>query len=246
MDIIVNKNNTQFIVPQSTDISIQNWYKNIYKTWEDDTFDIINKFASKDKIFIDIGSWVGVLSVPYSYQFSKVIAIEADKESVINFKYIVEKNNITNIDIIEKAVFDESDKKVKFGPSNFRLDLPGLNQSTSHINYSSTKPDDYDVDTITLRDITSPFLSDIGLIKIDIEGGEGYLLDDIINLIDINIPILISFHYPWIENKDKLVSFSSTIMNKKIQYYDSNYNKINISVYEYILQNNFGSILFNN
>ena len=241
-NIKVTKNNISFLIPP-TNITIQNWYKNNYEKWEEDTFNIINKFINKDKILFDIGSWVGLISIPYSRYFSKVIAVEADNEAVVSLHDIISINNINNIEIINKAVFEESNKKVYFGQSNFRLDLPGLNQSTSHIKYDIIKQDDYSIDTISLYDVVQPYISDIGLIKIDIEGGEGFLLDDISKLLQINIPIFISFHYPWIKNKDKLLSFSNFISNHNIKYYDSDYNLILTSVYDYIIENNFGSIL---
>jgi FkbM family methyltransferase len=244
MDIIVNKNNISFIVPPTGNF-IQDWYKNKYATWEQDTFDIINRFVSKDKILFDIGSWVGPISICYSYLFSKVIAVEADKDSVYNLKQIIDKNNISNIEIIEKAIFSESNKTIFFGPSNFRNDLPGLNQSTSHVKYNKSKNEDYGIDTISLADITKPYLSNIGLIKIDIEGGEGEILDDVFNLINLGIPMLISFHLPWIQNKDTFNMFCSNVCNdNKIKCYDSDYNSITSRIYDYIIANNFGSILF--
>lgn len=244
MDIIVNKNNSIFIIPDNISKISHEWYKNNYLNWESDTFDIINKFTSNDKILIDIGSWIGVLSIPYSFNFSKVIAVEADRDSILDLKKIIEKNNITNIDIIEKAIYSKSNEKVHFGSSNFRADLPGLNQSTSHINYNTIKQDDYLIDTISLLDIVNPVLDAVGFIKVDIEGGEGNILDDVTTILEYNIPILISFHFPWIQDQEKVKIFSTFINMKNISYYDSFLNKISVSVYEYILHNNFCSILF--
>ena len=41
--ITVTKNNISFLIP-SSNMTIQNWYKNHYEKWEEDTFKIINKF----------------------------------------------------------------------------------------------------------------------------------------------------------------------------------------------------------
>jgi len=242
--IVVQKNDSIFHIPHTTG-KIQNWYKLYYENWENDTFQLMNQFTNKDKILFDIGSWVGLLSIPYSYHFSKVIAVEADCDAVADFKKIIEANQITNIEIVEKAVFHESDTIVYFGPSNFRTDLPNLNESTSHIKYDQIKNNDYPVRTIRLLDVVSPYLSSVGFIKIDIEGGEGYLLDDVLHLLQLHIPVLISFHFPWIENKSSVYNFSSSIQKNNITCYNINYSKLTTPLYDYIqlYQNHFTSVL---
>jgi hypothetical protein len=41
------------------------------------------------------------------------------------------------------------------------------------------------------------------LIKVDIEGGEEYILNDLHELYNVyHIPLYISFHYSWWQNKD--------------------------------------------
>jgi len=44
---------------------------------------------------------------------------------------------------------------------------------------------------------------DISLIKVDIEGGEEFILNDLYHLYSTyHIPLYISFHYDWWNNKD--------------------------------------------
>jgi len=239
-NITVVKNNISFIIPPDN-IFIQNWYKNHYEKWEEDSFNIINKFVSKDKILFDVGSWVGLISIPYSYKFAKVIAIEADKESVSCFRNIIEVNSIKNIEIIEKAVYSKSNETLIFGPNMFRPD--GLNESTSQLKHISNNSSDYSVNTIRLLDVIKPYLLDIAIIKIDIEGGEINLLDDIILLLEFNIPIFISFHFLWISDKQKIIDFSNLVSKKNYKIFDNNYNIIEGSIYDNLLTNNFASFL---
>lgn len=240
----VHKNDVTFSIP-ATQPTILKWFSDHYTNWENETFSMINRFIDKEKILIDVGSWVGLLSIPYSYKFSNVIAVEADTEAIKSLKDIIEFNKINNISIVEKAVFNESGKKVFFGPSNFMAEFNCLNQSVSHIKYDQIKQNDYTIDTITLREITEPYLSKIGLIKIDIEGGEGNIFDDIEYLLEKNIPMFISFHYPWINNKERVSTFFKFIENNNIKCYDSDYKLITNSLDTYVIQNNqFTSILF--
>lgn len=101
-------------------------------------------------------------------------------------------------------MYDVDDRIVKFGRNRH---LPGAscNDSTSQIIVSEeTQSDDIEVKTMTLSSLINKYdLQDISLIKVDIEGGVEHILNDLFDLHDkINIPMYISFHYDWWQNKD--------------------------------------------
>ena len=65
--------------------------KNIFSTWEEETFDVFDKYLKKDKQFLDIGAWVGTTALYASRLSSYVVCVEADPVSVKKLQ-----NNINN------------------------------------------------------------------------------------------------------------------------------------------------------
>jgi FkbM family methyltransferase len=201
--IKVQKNNELFFIPKN-DENVDFW--NIhYNTWENETFYVFDQFLSVDKIFIDIGAWVGTTGMYGSRKSKHVYCIEADKKSfedmTINFKNNCE-NNYT---LINNAIYNIDDNYVQFGKNKFLIDSK-LNDSTSQIysvfDYNNTSA--YFIKTITVNTLLKNIdKNEISLIKVDIEGGEEYILEELIDLyIQHKIPMYISFHYTWWNNKD--------------------------------------------
>jgi hypothetical protein len=96
-----------------------------------------------------------------------------------------------------------------------------MNDSTSNLYNDSDKPEEYYlVDTITLESIITNYQinpSEIGLIKVDIEGGEENILNDLNDIYTkYKIPIYVSFHLTWWNDKnlDRFEWLSDTIKNQ--------------------------------
>ena len=211
--IKVNKNDEYFfILNDENDINLKFW-KEIYTNWEVETFSQFDKLLSKDKIFIDIGGWIGTTCIYGSRKSKHVYTIEADTSAVKDMKKNIKNNNInnSNITVINKAMYNINNIDIIFGRNKF-LNNSRLNDSTSQIYTSlsseSTESSDsyYSIKTISLQKMIEEYnidISQISLIKVDIEGGEEFILDDLLKLNkEYNIPLYISFHYDWWENKD--------------------------------------------
>ena len=194
----------------------------MYSQWENDTFEIFDKYLSKDKILIDIGGWIGTTSMYGSRKSKQVYSIEADNKSFNDMMINLTTNCINNYTLINKAIFNIDNIKVKFG-RNIHLPNSKMNDSTSQI-YSGdiTTPEYYLADTITIETIINKYqinVSEISLIKVDISGGEENILNDLFDIhIKYSIPLYISFHHSWWKDKnlDRFSFLSSTIKNKII------------------------------
>lgn len=114
------KRGFEFVV--DTNDWIETFYKHDYKTWEDETFSIIDTYAKDTWVFLDVGCWVGPLSIPYSQKFKHVLSIDADVESIKYIKSIINKNSIENITVINKAVYRNAGDQVIFGPNRVTKD----------------------------------------------------------------------------------------------------------------------------
>jgi FkbM family methyltransferase len=202
--IIVNKNNINFYINKKDNSDRVNnfWVDHFYK-WKDHTFHTFDKYLEKDKIFIDIGGWVGTTSIYAAEKSKYVYVIEADPES---FDALVKNNKLNNNNVIfiNKAFYNINDIELEFGSCSSNEDwntssssiLPQNKNSLCKIKIKSINFEylfkDYNID-----------VNNISLIKIDIEGGEEFILEDIIFISQTyNIVILVSFHYDWWVNKN--------------------------------------------
>lgn len=223
---IINKSNEVFLIEnRKNDINLPFWV-NTYKNWEKETFDIFDQTLDKNKIFIDIGAWIGTTSIYGLIKSKHVYSIEADKKSFEDLTHNLKTNFTEGYTIINNAIYNINNIDIKFGKNKF-LKGSKTNDSTSQIytdkiedkeDNKEDKEECYIVKTITIDSIIetnniNP--SEISLIKVDIEGGEEYIMDDLYRVHKTyNIPLYLSFHYSWWNNKD-LNRFEFLTTNQK-------------------------------
>ncbi len=208
------------------------FWKTYFKPWEEETFSIFDKFLNKNKIFIDIGAWIGTTCM-YGSRISKyVYAVEADIKSYEDLKINCKVNCENNLTLINNAIYNIDNIDITFGKNKFSLNS-NLNDSSSQIYLNSDKlnSDCYTIKTITINTIIEKYninLNEVSLIKVDIEGGEEFILKDLYDIYNIyKVPLLISFHYSW--------------------WYDKNLDRFNFLTNlqkEEIISNPFTSLLF--
>jgi len=177
------------------------WTRHYEKGWEEQNFIIYDEYISPELDFIDIGGWNGCTSLYVAQKSRKVISIEADQLALKEFKNNIKINKQNNIYIIEKAIFRISNSIINFGRNSADSNSK-WGDSTSQIHDSIHYKDDISIITISLEDILNiqgeP--DKISLIKIDIEGGEEYILQQILDFDYVNR--YVSFHYDWWKNKN--------------------------------------------
>lgn len=205
----VKKNNIEFIVEDSKKLKQDANYKfwlNEYSSWENYTFNILDKYLNLDKDFLDIGAWVGPTSIYSSFLCRNVIAIEPDPVAYDILNRNIKLNEIKNITTINKAATKQKESYMKsigfYGDSMTRVD---------HSYTSGTKV--YGVGLDSLLE-----MGEFSLIKIDIEGHEFELMPDYANeIIASKIPVLVSMHYPFVDDKEnKLISLIEVFKSAKV------------------------------
>lgn len=235
----VRKNGVDIKIPKTS--FAYNWFGNEYPYWESETFDTIDKYANPDKKFLDIGCWNGATSLYAGQKFSEVVCIDADKESIKEVEENLKLNNIKHV-LYYGAIYNEK-KMVRFGTNQFHHHWNFLNCSTSQIQKEGLPSwTSYEVETITLNEIfeKNP-LSEFGLVKIDIEGGEENILPELIEIAQ-QAPIMLSFHFTWWEvgRNSKLKKFSNLVKDLKITDY---FGQPVRSVQDYITGFEMGSLV---
>lgn len=196
----VTKNNQTFSVLNT----VNKHFWAIYHNWENETFTVLDRFSDKSKTVIDIGSWIGPTVLYNSQRYKQVVAVEADRLSLEELKANIKINNIKNVKIVPNAIYNKQ-TTVYFG-KNLVLKNSRENDSTSQIHLSSSDKNAYPVQTTTLTELFKHIdPSDIALVKVDIEGSEEYILEDLLLYNKLyKLPMFISFHYTWWNNKEKL------------------------------------------
>lgn len=190
----------------------------LFKNWEEDTFDVFEMVADKNGMAIDIGAWIGTTSIWLSKNFHDVIAVEADKESVVFLKKNLEASGCPNVTICDKAITN-TNGVVFFGPRSSISD--NLNFSTSYVKTMPSSKNDFEVASITLDQFVKEYISGnsalkdrkVTFIKCDIEGGEEAILKDVLDYANANnCRVWMSFHYTWWKKK-KITDFQNEFAN---------------------------------
>jgi FkbM family methyltransferase len=204
--IKVVKNNELFLIENTENNPNLSFWRDIYSNWEHETFSIFDKYLQKDKVFIDIGGWIGTTAMYGSRKSKHVYSVEADNNSFEDMQTNLQTNCLQNYTLINNAIFNADNIQIKFGKNKF-LSNSKMNDSTSQIYTDGDNSDDfYFSETISLPRIIQKYQiepDNISLIKVDIEGGEENILNDLIHIHKThNVPLYIRFHYSWWNDKN--------------------------------------------
>jgi FkbM family methyltransferase len=135
------------------------------------------KESIKSKTFLDIGANVGNHSVFFSSSFKSVKSFEPQ---IFTFK-ILEYNtkNFSNIEVLNYGI-DEMHRKASFF-------IPNNNKGGAS---EYVKPENYSVEEVELRPIPDEYFTNVGYVKIDVEGNEYSVLKSIKGVIMNSFPIV--------------------------------------------------------
>jgi len=146
------------------------WHRINLGAWEAHTINFVKN--NTGKVFFDIGAWIGPITLLASTRFEKVIAFEPSKEAAKALRKNIKLNGIKNVTVVNKAMHNY------LGEADFGYNGNlGFESSRSSLNFRSEES--YKVKTITLKEAIKRY-GKPDFIKIDIEGGEEYVIDSII------------------------------------------------------------------
>jgi FkbM family methyltransferase len=195
------------------------WFLISYSTWEPETFDVFDKYLDENKIFIDLGGWIGTTCIYAANKSKHVYVVEADPYSVEGLKDNCDVNKLKNITVIGQPIFNVDDIDIKFGKNIFTK--CNWNESMSQIitNDKISENDYVLLKSITLKKIienNNIDLNNVSLIKVDIEGGEENIMDELLELNrKYKIPLWLSFHIGWWKDKNyKRFNFDDYIIKE--------------------------------
>jgi len=176
-----------FIINNMTSVWVWNDAKD--DKWELNTF----KWLEKNKganIFWDIGAWVGPFTLYGSKIFNKVVAFEPDYVAFNALQDHIKDNQLKNVTIIKRGLYnEETDVNFGFYRGKFGDSLSSINSEyitnkygktyVASSNFNDPLHMEYKIKTITIEKSIELY-GRPNILKIDIEGGEEYLIDDLI------------------------------------------------------------------
>lgn len=168
-------------------------------SWEPESFEILDECLTPDSTFVDVGAWIGPLTLWASRRCARVVALEPDPVA----RNVLELNVARNCDNVEVLPYALS---ASFGWGNLASrghgDAGTFGNSMSGLVEEQT---DVDVQTVDPPWLFSHYGIVADLVKIDIEGGEARLVEhaDFLR----RQPLLLALHGPWLtEEQQQAVS----------------------------------------
>ncbi len=190
---------------------VEHWFWNEFVNgWELDTYRVFEKFINPSTCFVDIGAWIGP-TVLFAHMLGakRIFAVEANPPS---FNHLVQNINLNPelqkiVHATNVCISDER-KTVSFG-------------SEKATSAASIKDSVFTVPAYPLQDyLEMHSISDIGLIKIDIEGSEHFLGKDLEHVAkEHGCPVYLSLHPPLYTDKAPLREFIEKL-DKSYNFFD--------------------------
>ena len=183
----------------------QNFWNN-FSNWEQNDLDFVSQIAEENKIFIDIGAWIGPYTLIAASMGMKVYAFEPDKVAFQELKKNIKLNNFKHKPEIFNFGLSKTDTKAYLysNTDDFGKSESGL---INYKNQKNTKQTEIELKNF-LQEIykikNHNSNEKIKIIKIDIEGGEFLFEKDIYDLVKLEkIYCIFSYHH-MVFNRNKL------------------------------------------
>lgn len=185
--------------------------------WEPNTFKNFDRYLSKDRCYFDVGAWIGPTCL-YGTQLSKeCYAFEPDLEAYKELAENAGLNSFDNLWISSIAIGARSGK-LSIGPHT------EFGDSMTSILWQEKS-----------KQVNAISLSEIGVrlnpnfIKMDIEGGESFVLSTAKDYLEAFQPTLyLSLHTPWFTKDSGYIESIADVMSIYPYLYDDEGNEITV------------------
>ena len=162
--------------------------------WEPTTFRIMKHFVKRDSTYIDIGAWIGPTVLFGAQLAEKVYAVEPDPVAYRELVNNIELNdNLKDRIVVFYGCIGYSNGEVRIGNPY------SVGSSSSSLLFSKSETS-WEAESMTIDTFVKKYdINDCSFIKMDIEGGEFYVLKSMKNYLKENRPALhLSLHGPFL------------------------------------------------
>ena len=179
---------------------------NNFLNWEQNDLDFVNENGEEDKIFVDVGAWIGPYTLIAASMGMKVYAFEPDQVAFQELKKNIELNSFKHSPEIFNFGLSKLDSKAYLysNSNDFGKSESGL---INYKNLQNTKKTQIELKNFLheINKIKSHNINNkIKILKIDIEGGEFSFEKDVYDLVNQEkLYCIFSYHY-MVFNRNKL------------------------------------------
>jgi FkbM family methyltransferase len=164
--------------------------------WEPDLNRFFSNHVRPERTVLDIGAWQGPsVFMALSYNAKKIIAVEANPGTCTLLRANIQNNGIEDVvDLQECCISDKTGEDVSFGP---------IDNHVRHTSVNGIGGSGFTIRTVSFTDFLGKLdLSDINIVKIDVEGGERLLNAGLKTLSDVpDTVIYLAMHPPFWPDK---------------------------------------------
>ena len=182
------------------------WRKAATGAWEPETFAVLDQFLSPKKDYLDIGAWIGPTVLYAARRARHVWCFEPDPIAYRHLVWNLDLNNIRNVSAFSIALSDG------FGVTRMASAHGEAGDSTSSLLHDGH----HGTDAMTIgwdQFAASVDLSDVSLVKMDLEGAEYTVLPSLIPWLKQAHPALfLSTHAPYLKAENR-ASAMETLAN---------------------------------
>ncbi|MDA7963338.1 FkbM family methyltransferase [Ruegeria sp.] len=174
------------------------WRKASAGAWEPETFAVLDKHLSPERDYLDIGAWIGPTVLYGARKARHVWCFEPDPTAFRHLAWNLDLNDIQNVSAFGVALSD------RFGTARMASVRGERGDSTSSLLHDG----DHGSDALTIawdQFVAANDLSEVSLVKMDIEGAEFFVLPTLLEWLETVRPALyLSLHSPLLPDEKRL------------------------------------------
>lgn len=165
--------------------------------WEPSTFVELDRYLRPEVTYVDVGAWIGPTVLYAAQRCRRVVALEPDPVSYAHLTQNLLANGATGVQAWSLALAPQD------GPVLLH-ERGGWGSSMSTV-LAPTGGETREVGGVSWARLVRG-LDDVALVKMDIEGGEPLVIDDVAQWCVLRrVPLLVSLHAPWWRRGDEAV-----------------------------------------
>ncbi len=170
----------------------------------------------KNPVIVDCGANIGLATIYFKYKFpdAKVLCFEPDKETFQLLKKNIEDNQLKDIELHNVALSDKKEQLKFFSFNDFKGG-PGNTIDPQFVNFNNVK--EY---IIPAEPLSSFKLDKIDILKIDVEGAERRIIQDLSknNMLDKVDIIHLEYHYNFDTKENRLSEILAHLENSRFHF----------------------------
>ncbi|WP_424833265.1 FkbM family methyltransferase [Ruegeria sp.] len=198
------------------------WRKASSGVWEPETFAVLDKYLTPESDYLDIGAWIGPTVLYGARRARQVWCFEPDPTAFRHLAWNLDLNDIRNVSAFGVALSD------KFGVARMASVRGEPGDSTSSLLHDGA----HGSDALTIawdQFEAANDLSQVSLVKMDIEGAEFFVLPALLPWLEKVRPVLyLSLHAPLLSEAQRRAETANLL--ERLSFFSEIYDETGASL----------------